>query len=103
MWKQKKADADKVFVYNYKGMVYSFLDQKPMSKYVHQTMLTYDYHIKSLNIDVDSEIKRILDQKPLFIITRNEPSFHSSSESFHKNYKIDTVFNKNIFIYSLNK
>lgn len=99
--KTNKAEADKVFVYNYKGMVYYFLDQKPMSKYVHQTMLTYDYHIKSMNIDVDGEIKKIIDQKPSFIITRSEPSFHSSTEYFQNNYELDTVFNKNIRVYTV--
>jgi len=100
--KKQLNGGDKVFVYNYNSIVYYLIGQPPLSKYVHQTLLIYTYHLESLGINADRELDSVFKENPRFIVTRNNPSFHSSAGFFITNYTIDTVFNDEINVFKRN-
>lgn len=60
-----------IYVGNYEQIVYYLLDMESPTKYVHPNLIFTDTH-KAFKIDVDMELKRIMDASPEYIIVERE-------------------------------
>ncbi len=69
--KQKLVPGEHIYVANYEQIVYYLLEMESPTKYVHPNLIFTDTH-KAFKIDVDQELKRIMDASPEFIIVERE-------------------------------
>ena len=69
---QRELDqGEQVYVSNYEQIVYYLLGLDSPTKYVHPNLIFTETH-KAFNIDVEQELKRIMDTTPDFIIIEKE-------------------------------
>ncbi len=60
-----------IYVTNYEQIVYYLLDLESPTKYVHPNLIFTNTH-KAFNIDVDTELKRIMEASPEYIIVERD-------------------------------
>jgi len=65
-------EEDIIYTYDHKHILYHLLDKESPTPYVHPSLLLNPKNAKALEINKDEEMKKILDQKPRFIINQNK-------------------------------
>ncbi len=97
---QELDPGEHVYVTNYEQVVYYLLEKESPTKYVHPNLIFTDTH-KAFKINVDQEIKRIMDDSPEFIIVEREN--RKLNQYIEKKYKLMREWNdKKIRLYRLN-
>ncbi len=86
--KPKIQNNEKVFVSDYEQIVYYLLKLESPTPYVHSTILFSPLH-KAFAIDPQKEIKRIVDQKPKYVVARMNNTLFE--EIIADQYQLDTI------------
>lgn len=76
------------------------LEQKPRTPYVHATLLFLDFHIKTLDIDVPSEMEKMKNPPPAYLVLKNKSNIHPSLEFFiSEHYQLEQSFHNKLRLY----
>ena len=62
---------EQVYIGNYEQIVYYLLEMESPTRYIHPNLIFTDTH-KAFKIDVDKEIKRIMDKSPEIVVIEKE-------------------------------
>jgi len=90
-----------VYTANYQQIMYHLLDLPSPTPYVHATLLTYPKHLNTQGIDHNTEMQKILDKKPAYIIIKNKYPIKDSPihQALDDDYYQVKVFGKDIRVY----
>ena len=84
-----------VYTGNYHHITYHLLGQQSLTPYVHSSLLFYDHHVRALEIDLEQEANRILQQDPRFVLLRTDHPHTALTDIIYDNYTItDTLLNE---------
>ncbi len=84
---------DTIYLSDYKHIVYYLLKLNSPSKYVHPTLLTKPGHTHAFGIDGNTEIKKIIDQYPSWVVMYDKNSYVEGL-LIQKEYSLDTILFK---------
>jgi hypothetical protein len=92
---------DQLYTGNYHQIVYHLTDRNSPTPYVHSSLLTNEKHLFVQGISHREEMKKILDQKPAYIIIdKVYPVVGSPIHAELKNkYRLEKVFGEEILVY----
>ena len=86
---------DLVYTGNYHHITYHLLDQPSLTPYVHSSLLFYEHHVNALEIDLEEEGRKILDQNPRFVLLRPDHPHNQLTDMIYQDYTIiDTLLEK---------
>lgn len=93
--RERLSDDQLVYTGNYHHITYHLLEQPSLTPYVHSSLLFYDHHVSALEIDLQEEAQKILDQNPRFVLLRTDHPHNKLTELIYENYTItDTLPDK---------
>jgi hypothetical protein len=81
-----------VYVSNYEHIIYYLLDLNTPTRFVHSVLLFSDYH-KAFNINAVNEVKRIIAQKPAFVVIERKNEL--VEKLIEENYRLIRKFRDN--------
>lgn len=88
------SDEDQIYTGNYHHILYLLLDKKSPTPYVHSSLLWDKHHVSALGVDLAGEADKILDQKPKFVLIReNVPENELSKAIFARYQPVHTFEN----------
>lgn len=80
-WLKKNIEeGDRFLMLKNNHIVYHLMDQPAPSPYVHSTLLYYDHHIRNMEVDLDTEAKRIADDSMLRYVLVYEKELEESKD-----------------------
>lgn len=90
-----------VYTANYQQVIYHLLDRPSPTPYVHSTLLTYSKHLNTQGIDHNTEMKKILDQQPAYIIIKKNYPVPNSIllDTVNQVYNLEKIFGNDIKVY----
>lgn len=92
---------EKFYAGNYHHLLYFLLDRESPTPYVHRSLLWSNHHRYALGINLENEIRRILEQKPRFVIVETKARYPEQLSPWLINYQpVDTLFEQ-VIIYEL--
>ncbi len=95
----RMAETDVLYC-NQSNILYFLLEKSPPSRYVHPTLLTKAEHIDAIGVDVQSEMRQILRQKPKYLVLENNVQPQIQTYAEEKCRLVKTV-GKDILVYQL--
>ncbi len=101
-WLKQHMDADdQLYAGNYHQIVYHLLDKESPTPYVHRSLLTAGSNLYALGTEHNTEMKKILQQEPDFIIVEKTYQVPNSilNQELAADYKLVKVFEGDIKIY----
>jgi len=96
---EKSNPQDKVYVSNYHQIIYYLLKIDSPTKYIHSNLLFSETH-KAFNINAETEIRRIINTNPRFIVVQNRNVVLEELLAY-KYLKIKEFKNKQIKVYEI--
>ena len=80
--------SDNIYAANCCAYLYSKCDRRPLNEYIHGRLFVRDVHIRTLNIDVDKELKEIQRARPEYVILKNEYRWPSFKKFLDEEYEL---------------
>jgi hypothetical protein len=90
---------DDLFTGNYDHILYFLLEKDSPTKYVHRTLLCYEHHQKTLQIDVPKEMNNIMNKKIDYIVMKGAYCFEPMNQYISDNYSVIRAFKDSINVY----
>ncbi len=88
--KEHMDDDDFVYMSNSHHIVYYLLRQECPTPYVHSSILSRSDHCYAFNVDPEQEVKRIIDEKPAYIVIKQP--FEIVKNAIADEYELETTF-----------
>ena len=99
--KPKLQEDDVIYTGNYHHIIYYLLKKESPTPYIHQSLLYYPHHIKTLDIKLNDEFERIMQRRPVFIITREEFPDGMMKDFIREYYEVERYFGQEVRLYRL--
>jgi 4-amino-4-deoxy-L-arabinose transferase-like glycosyltransferase len=97
--KPRMKESDVLYTGNYHHILYYLLKKDSPTPYIHRTLLIDEGHIKTLDIDTTAEFQKIIDQRPLFIMTQKEYPSGMMKDYIVNNYVLEKDFGNRILLW----
>lgn len=92
-------DNDIIYTGNYHQIVYYLLKKDSPTPYIHRSLLTEEDHIRTFDIKVIAEFQKIMDQRPLYILTQKEYPDSMMKDFILNHYKVEKDFGSRILLW----
>ncbi|MBW6460889.1 MAG: glycosyltransferase family 39 protein [Bacteroidales bacterium] len=99
--KPKLQEADVIYTGNYHHIVYYLLKKESPTPYIHRSLLYDQDHIEALNIDTGAEFERIMQKRPVYIITKDVFPDGVMKDFIMNYYSVEKDFGKGIRLHRL--
>lgn len=94
---EKLQEDDEVFI-EYRNVLYFLLDKKPLTKYIHSSILIYPALARAYGVNPKKEMARIMRSEPRFCVLERHP--HPLLDStLRAEYYLADVFNGKVYIW----
>ncbi len=90
---------DVIYTGNYHHIIYYLLKKDSPTKYVHRSLLTAEHHIHALDIDAEAEFAKIMAERPVYIIVKQEYPVKTMQDFIMENYVLEKEFDSEVFLY----
>lgn len=81
-------EKDTIYAADSPTILYWFFDKKSPTKYIHSTLMVFPHHVRELEIDVKSELDRILNKEPTYIVISDRYPYKWFREEVAVAYKL---------------
>jgi 4-amino-4-deoxy-L-arabinose transferase-like glycosyltransferase len=92
-------ESDVLYTGNYHHILYYLLKKDSPTPYIHRTLLIDEGHIKTLNIDATVEFQKIINQRPLYIMTQKEYPQGMMKDHIINNYTVEKDFGNRVLLW----
>jgi len=92
---------DVIYTGNYHHIVYYLLKKESPTPYTHRSLLYDQDHIEALNIDTFAEFERIMKQRPVYFIVKEEFPDGRMKDFLRENYVFERDFEQEVRLYRL--
>ncbi|MFO7613126.1 MAG: glycosyltransferase family 39 protein [Bacteroidales bacterium] len=99
--KPKLNEEDVIYTGNYHHIVYYLLKKESPTPYIHRSLLYMKSHTEVLGINADVEFEKIMKQKPVYIITKEEFPDGVMKDFLRKYYEVERYFGQEVRLYRL--
>lgn len=90
---------DIVFTGNYRHIIYYLLNQASPTRYIHPSLIYDKQHTRALQIDANTELQKITDQHPRFIIIEKQYPTPLLGPILLADYKLLRKYGKDVLLY----
>ncbi|MCU0370760.1 MAG: glycosyltransferase family 39 protein [Bacteroidales bacterium] len=99
--KPRLEENDVIYCGNYQHIIYYLLKKDSPTKYIHRSLLLNHKHIRALDIDVAEEFRKIMVQKPVYILVEKEYPDGMMKDYIRSNYTLEKEFDKKVRLYRI--
>ncbi|MEM6395353.1 MAG: phospholipid carrier-dependent glycosyltransferase [Bacteroidota bacterium] len=95
-------EGDQVFMENYHQIVYHLIDRPVPTPYVHSSLLFYDHHVEALELDLETEAQRLIENSNLVYVVRRkrQPELYDNAltQAIDTHFKVVKDFDEELII-----